>query len=191
MKIRVLGMDPSLRNWGLALADLDLNTGELSTPELSLVQPTDPQGKQVRQNSRDLHLAETLATQVTEIAKQAVVVFVECPVGSQSARAMASYGICVGVLGSLRAQGIQLIEVTPMEVKQCFTGNKNASKSEMIQQATQIYPEANFPKRHGKLLSAAEHVSDAIASIHAGVRTPVFQNLMRILKNSQKDNPKP
>lgn len=187
--IRVLGMDPSLRNWGMALANLDLTTGELSTPELSLVQPIDPQGKQVRQNSKDLHIAETLARDVTQIAKQATVVFVECPVGSQSARAMASYGICVGVLGSLRAQEIQLIEVTPLEVKQFFTGNKNATKQEMIDRAMELYPLANFPTHRGKVTGAAEHVSDAIATIHAGVRTPVFQNLMRLFSNTTKGNP--
>ena len=41
MEISVLGMDPSLRNWGLAEASLNLKTGILTTPFLSLVQPQD------------------------------------------------------------------------------------------------------------------------------------------------------
>lgn len=180
MLIPVLGMDPSLRNWGLAEAQLDLMTGTLSTPVLSLIQPKDLEGKQVRQNSTDLHLAEQLSGPVMEAARRAKVIFVEVPVGSQSARAMASYGICVGVLGAVRALGIPLIEVTPTENKKIFTGNKTATKRDMIDKAVELYPGANFPTHKGKVPDKAEHMADAIASIHAGVRTPVFQNLMRL-----------
>lgn len=180
MKIPVLGMDPSLRNWGLSEAQLDLETGFLSTPLLSLISVKDVKGKQVRQNSTDLHIAEQLAAAALAAARRAKAVFVECPVGSKSARAMASYGICVGVLGAIRAEGIPLIEVTPLEVKKVFTGNKLATKEDMIAKAIELYPKANFPMHQGKLSSKAEHVADATAAIHAGVRTPVFQNLMRL-----------
>lgn len=182
MKIKVLGMDPSLRNWGLAEAELDLTTGVMDTPILSLIETKDPQGKQVRQNSKDLHLAEQLATAAIAAARRAKVIFVETPHGSQSARAMASYGICVGVLGTIRAEGIQLIEVTALEVKLAFVNNKEATKSDMIAQALRLYPNANFFRQAGKITAKNEHVADAIAAIHAGVRTPVFQNLMRLLK---------
>jgi Holliday junction resolvasome RuvABC endonuclease subunit len=182
MKIPVLGMDPSLRNWGLAEAILDLDTGILSTPEISLISTKDQKGKQVRQNSSDLHTAEQLAATAIEVCKRAKVVFVEVPVGSQSARAMASYGTCVGVLGAIRALGTQLIEVSPMEVKQHFTGNKTATKDEMICAAMAFYPEANWPRHKGKVANKAEHMADAIAAIHAGVHTPVFQQLMQLLK---------
>lgn len=183
MKIPVVGFDPSLRNWGIAEAQLDLDTGILDTPSLSLVQPKDPEGKQVRQNSKDLHLAEQLAKRVMEVSSQAKAVFVEVPVGSQSARAMASYALCVGVLGAVRAMGIPLIEVTPTESKRIFTGNKVATKREMIEQAIEYYPEANFPMHRGRVADKAEHVADAIAAIHAGVQTPMFQNLMRLFKS--------
>lgn len=182
MLIPVLGMDPSLRNWGLAEALLDLDTGVMHTPTLTLVQTKDLEGKQVRQNSNDLHLAEQLASPVITAAKAARVIFVEVPVGSQSARAMASYGVCVGVLGAVRALGIPLIEVTPLETKKVFTGNKNATKREMIDTAVDLYPGANFPMSRGKITDKAEHVADAIAAIHSGVRTPTFQNLMRLFK---------
>lgn len=180
MLIPVLGMDPSLRNWGLAEANLDLVSGILTLPALSLVQPKDLKGKQVRQNSTDLHLAEQLAETVIAAAKRAKVIFVEVPVGSQSARAMASYGICVGVLGAVRALGIPLIEVTPTENKKVFTGNKTATKEQMIAQAVELYPESNWPMYRGDIAGSAEHLADAIATIHAGVLTPVFQNLLRL-----------
>lgn len=182
MKIPVLGMDPSLRNWGLAAANLDLTEGVLDTPLLDLVRPDDLKGKQVRNNSNDLHIAEQLAVKVIEAAKKAKVIFVEVPVGSQSARAMASYGICVGVLGAVRSLGIPLIEVTPDEVKLALTNCKTATKEQMIAEAIKWYPGANYPMHHGKMTSKAEHVADAIGAIHAGVRTPSFQNLLRLLQ---------
>lgn len=180
MKVPVVGFDPSLRNWGIAESYLDLQTGYLDTPVLSLVQPKDLAGKQVRQNSSDIHLADQLARPVFEVAKKAKVIFVEVPVGSQSARAMASYGICLGILGGIKALGIPFIEVTPTEVKKCFTGNKLATKEEMIAKAVELYPEANFPSYRREISGKAEHVADAIAAIHAGVQTSEFQNLMRL-----------
>lgn len=183
MKIPVLGMDPSLRNWGLAAGQLDLITGILDDIDLTLVCPKDLDGKQVRNNSNDIHLAEQLSSVVLPMVREAKVIFVEVPVGSQSSRAMASYGITVGILGAIRSLNIPLIEVTALEVKQCFTGNKNATKAEMIAQAVSYYPEANYPMHGGKMTSKAEHVADALGSIHAGVKTPTFQNLLRLFNN--------
>lgn len=181
MKIPVLGMDPSLRNWGLAAAELDLTTGILEAPSLDLVCPADLTGKQVRQNSNDLHLAQQLADVVIPAAQKAKVIFVECPVGSQSARAMASYGVCVGIMGAIRSLNIPLIEVTPLEVKLSFTGNRNATKQEMITRAFELYPDAKgYPTHHGKVTSKAEHVADALGAIHAGANTPEFRSLLRL-----------
>lgn len=179
-KIAVLGMDPSLRNWGLAEATLDLDAECLTTPIISTIHTQVLKTKQVRQNSDDLATAEQLATTAIEAAKRAKVVFVEVPVGSQSARAMASYGVCVGVLGAIRALGVQLIEVTPLEVKLAFTGKRTATKEEMILRAVELYPEANWPRQKGKVVDRAEHMADAIAAIHAGVNTPMFQQLLRL-----------
>ena len=182
MKIPVVGMDPSLTNWGIAGGVLDLDSGELTQLRLNLIEPNKERGKQVRQNSKDLHVAEQLAVKAIEAARRAKAVFVEVPVGSQSARAMASYGICVGILAAVRADGIPLIEVTPTEVKQVFTGDKNATKQMMIDEAVRLYPDAEFPRWRGEICSKAEHVADAIAAIHAGVNTSTFQNLMRLFR---------
>lgn len=189
MKIPVVGFDPSLRNWGIAEAILDLDSGCLSVPQLSVITPRadGADKKKVRRNSIDLELAEQLADGVFAAAARAKVVFVEVPVGSQTARAMASYGICVGILGSIKAKGIEIIEVSPIENKKTFTGSKSASKQLMIETALREYPTANWPRytRNGQSLiteDKAEHMADAIASIHAGVQTPMFQNLMRLFK---------
>lgn len=179
--MKVVGFDPSLRNWGIASGDLDLKTGVLSNLVLSVTSPEKLAGKQVRNNSSDLHRAEMLAQAAVSFSKSAGVVFVEVPVGSQSARSMASYGICVGILGAIRALGVTLVEVTPLEVKMAFTGKKNATKRQMIETGLTLYPEANWPRHAGKISETkAEHAADAIASIHAGVQTQMFQSIMRI-----------
>ena len=186
MIISIAGFDPSLSNWGIAEAKLDLTGGYLSDPVLTLVSPDELKGKQTRVNSMDLHRSEQLAKTAIEVAQRSKVVFVEVPVGSQSARAMASYGVCIGILGSIRSLGIPLIEVTAAEVKKTATGNKNASKKQMIDWAVELYPEANWPtyRRHGEthMADKAEHVADALGAIHAGVLTPTFQNLMRLFE---------
>lgn len=182
MQIPVLGIDPSFRNWGLARGMLDLETGILSGLDLKLVE-TKPDGtKQVRQNSKDMQAAEDITAGVIDWFKEAKVIFVEVPVGSQSANGMKSYGVCVGILGALRALGHEIIEVTPIENKVALSGIKTASKDVMIRAATGFYPEANWLKdTKGRLLNKNEHLADAVGAIHAGVLTPAFQNLMRIL----------
>lgn len=190
MIIPVVGFDPSLTHWGIAEANLDLKGGYLNDPVLTVVEPEKLKNKQVRQNSTDLFVSEQLAVQALRAARAAKVVFVECPVGSQSARAMASYGVCMGILGAIRAEGIPLIEVTATEVKRAATGNKNATKQDMIDWGVDLYPEASWPVyaqngkgyQKGEIKSTAEHVADGLAAIHAGVLTPTFQNLMRLFE---------
>lgn len=190
-KIRVCGFDPSMRNWGMAVADLDLGSGLLDVPTLSIIQPRDEKSKQVRKNSKDLALAKQLFEGAYNTAKSCKVVFVEVPVGSQSARAMASYGVCVGVLGSLAGLGINIIEVSPEENKRVLTGNKHATKDSMISAAMAEYPTANWPRQErngatfkkGDLKAEAEHVADAIGAIHAGCATPTFQTLLKLLRS--------
>ena len=178
--VRVVGLDPSLNNWGIASGYLCMDTGQIDIKRLSVISPVLPTGKQVRQNSKDLEAANQLATGAWDAIRGAQVIFVEVPVGSQSARAMASYGICVGILGSLRANGIPFFEVTPTEVKLAATNNKKATKRQMIDFATGKHPDAPWPyyKKNGETLiteSKAEHMADAVAAIYAGVQLPMFQ----------------
>ena len=181
--IKVVGQDPSLRNWGVAVGTLNLETKKLSIEYVALTNPVLPTGKQVRQNSSDLESALQLYKGATDAAIGAHAVFVEVPVGSQSARAMASYGICVGVLGALRANGIPFFEVTPTEVKLAAVGNKTATKQDMIKWSMESHPEANWPtyKQNGKVMvseAKAEHMADAVAAIYAGIRCNSFQQML-------------
>lgn len=175
-----------MNHWGICVGTLDLDTKKIEVKELSVVEPVVPTGKTVRQNSKDLEAAKQLTAAAVEAIRKAKVTFVEVPVGSQSARAMASYAMCVGVLGALRAGGLQFIEVTPKEVKVAATGKDTATKQEMIVWATTKHPEAAWPtySRHGKKeISAgkAEHMADATAAIYAGLKTDQFQQLLAFL----------
>lgn len=186
--MRVGGFDPSLRNWGIAKGIFIPGPyPRLHIEKVDVINPELPTGKQVRQNSLDLESAKQLCAAALSAAKDAQAIFVEVPVGSQSARAMASYGICVGVLGALRATGIPFFEVTPTEVKMASAGKKTATKLEMIQWAMNQHPEANWPryKQNGvvKVSEAkAEHMADAIAAIYAGLACNSFQQLLPFMQ---------
>lgn len=184
MIIPVLGMDPSFRNWGLASANLDMSSGTLSSPVIRTIRTKPDKSKQVRKNSSDLADATELAREVYLACQAAKIVFVEVPEGSQSARSAATYGACIGILGSLSAHGVQLIEVNPSENKKVFTGVKDASKKQMIDKAVELYPNAAWPRFKGEVASSAEHMADAVAAIHAGVLTPAFQQLLTLYRKT-------
>ena len=184
--IKVVGFDPSLRNWGIAIGTYEIAFNKLTITDLQTLCPILPTGKQVRQNSLDLESAMQLCKGAMAAMEDAHAIFVEVPIGSQSARAMASYGICVGVLGALRAAGKPFFEVTPTEVKVTACGTKTATKEQMILWALHKHPEANWPtyKENGKTLissAKAEHQSDAIGAIYAGFSSNQFQQLLRFM----------
>lgn len=179
--MRLVGFDPSLRHWGIAKVETD-DQGVPTVLGLQVLEPVVHTGKQVRQNSQDLDAAEQLYTGALLAAKHAHAVFVEVPVGSQSAAAMKSYGVCIGVLAGLRAVGIPFFLVTADEVKLAGHGTKTATKKQMIEWAVARHPEANWPRYMRKGVqsiseSQAEHMADALAAIYAGCRLQEFKRL--------------
>lgn len=183
MKLVVVGQDPSLRHWGIAQGVYDTASKLLTINNIFVIEPYLLKTKQIRQNSLDMESAMQLYEGALFAAKAASATFAEVPVGSQSARAMASYGICAGVLGSMRASGIPFFEVNPTEVKKATVGKATATKAEMIEWAVSRHPEANWPwymQKGQKLVSAAkaEHQADAIAAIYAGLQSNHFKQLL-------------
>jgi len=189
--LRVVGLDPSLNNWGIATGLYCMNTGDIKICTLNVICPIIPKGKQVRQNSKDIDAASQLALGLQEALEHAQAVFVEVPVGSQSSRAMASYGICIGILGACRVQGIHMLELTPSEVKIAAVNSKTATKQEMINWAVDSHPKAPWPyyKQHGQEvlnIGKAEHMADAVATIYAGVKLNQFQLMKRMLASPKE-----
>lgn len=180
--VKVFGLDPSLNNFGVFSGLLDLTTGYLTEPFVYLSQlPKDKPNKSVRQNSKDLQSArfhaDNLRTLIVNL--QPDIICVEIPVGSQSARSMASYGICIGIIAGLTTP---LIQVTPIEVKLAAVGSKTATKSEMIKWAVGEFPEAAWLKHGGKLTANNEHIADALGAIYAGVKTDQFKLITSLRK---------
>jgi len=180
--MRIAGLDPSLSNFGMAKGNLDFDQGfpvfDLAELFLQESKSDKANAKVVRKNSDDLNRARSLHDAMQEFTKDVDLVIVEVPVGSQSARAMASYGVCIGLLSSIAQP---LIQVTPTEVKLAAVGSKTASKAEMITWATDMYPEANWlrhkQKGEWKLGNKNEHLADAVAAVHAGLATETFKQM--------------
>lgn len=183
-KIHIVGIDPALRNFGFAQATLDVHTLEYTIDNLILVESESEAGKTVRKNSDDLRRAGDLYRGLVNACKGATLAIAEIPVGSQSARAMASYGMCVGVLA---ACPIPLIQVTPSEVKIAAVGKKTASKDEMIEWAMNRYPAAPWLMRKSKgvmtPMNDNEHLADACAAIEAGLLTSQFQQAVAMYRS--------
>lgn len=176
-------MDPSLNNWGLCSATYCTDTGNIDVQQIDVIQPTKNTHKQVRQNSKDLDVANQLVTGAHAFIQGAQAVFVEVPVGSQSARSMAAYGVCIGIIGALKTMPVPFIEVTPTEVKMAAVGSKTASKTDMIDWALAQHPSANWPTQRKKgrlsvIYSKAEHMADAVAVIYAGIQLPTFNAMV-------------
>ena len=187
MLLNVVGFDPSMNNWGIATGTYDTDLKKVTIFHLGVTNAVLPTGKQVRQNSKDLECAQQLYAGALEVISEADIIFVEVPVGSQSARAMASYGICIGILGGLRASGTPFFEVTPTEVKLAATGNKTATKQQMIKWGVDTHPEAPWPtyKRAGQDViseAKAEHMADAIGAIYAGLATNQFKQTLQFMR---------
>jgi len=192
--IKIIGCDPSLRNFGIVKADLDLDTLTFKVTSMELVksEATDAKtAKVVRKNSDDLNRATLLHDGFVAACDGASFAFAEVPVGSQSARAMASYGINIGVLA---ACPIPMIQVTPTEVKLAGTRIKTATKHEMIEAAMKAHPEALWLlyKQNGKTYKKGdvkdenEHLADAIFAIKAGLASEQFKQTLAMMRHLRK-----
>lgn len=177
--MKVLGIDPSLRNFGYALVDLNLDDLSFKVEELKLVTTEATKIKTSRKNCDDLERCRSQYAALKEMESKAKIAFVEMPVGSQSARAMMSYGACMALIAAL---DIPVIQLTPTDVKIAAVGDKLATKPEMIAWATTRYPHANWLVARGKFTNANEHLADAVGAIEAGLASDEFGALMSMMK---------
>jgi Holliday junction resolvasome RuvABC endonuclease subunit len=189
-KISIAGMDPSMSNFGVVRALIDLDTLFVEVTSMEVVQTTPEADKAkrkvVRKNSEDLDRACLLHAGAVKHASEVQLVFAEVPVGSQSSRAMASYGMSLGVLAAVSAL-VPIIQVTPTEVKVAATGIKTATKGEMIEAMMTKYPNAPWPTRMSKgvrvpIAGECEHLADALAAIEAGMKTEEFRTTLAMMR---------
>lgn len=179
--ITIVGIDPALRNTGLAAAHYNVETGDWRVERVSLVQTENRAGKTVRKSSDDLRCAKEMLRAINRFVQdhKAVFAVAEVPTGTQSARGAFSNGVCCGVLAGV---GVPLIEVSPTEVKLASVGAKTASKDQIIEWAVGRWPEAGWLTRkfkgEVKLIADNEHMADACAAVAAGIQTAQFETAL-------------
>lgn len=183
-KILVTGMDPSLSNWGLVKAVYDAATGDIQVIDNRTITTTVDQNKTTRKNSKDIERTRKLFKEIRSFTSDTRILFAEVPTGSQGARAMTSYGACIGLLGALEALGLSLYQLDPKQAKKAVTGSPGASKAQMMEWALSVQPEVNWPRKSNGSINAGlfEHQADALATIYAGVQTSEFMQVISMVK---------
>ena len=174
-----IGIDAAFANMGLARVSIIGNF--VNCLGLQLVSTERLDKKVVRKSSDDLrraiHLRDELAA-FCGLNSATRLAFAEVPSGSLSAAAARSLGIAVGVLASCP---VPIIEVSQREVKMASVGKPTASKAEMIEWATSLWPDANWlTKKGGGYVLANEHLADAMAIVVAGTKTQEFKRLIAL-----------
>lgn len=184
--IPLVGFDPALANWGTARVLLDIDTMELEIESLVLTVTDKLASKQVRKNSDDLRRAQEIRGAMALGCTDRMYAFAEIPSGAQDANASRAFGIAVGVMASCP---IPLIQVQNFEAKLAAVGTKTASKQEMIEWATEKWPDAPWLRArgaaNGKFTNANEHLADAMAIITAGVRTTEFAPILQFIRTQR------
>lgn len=177
--LQIIGVDPSMSNLGVAHGTLDLGNLDWQVSSVELTETKKGTDKTVRKSSDDYDRARQLYEALKGAEAGKAIAFVEMPIGSQSAAAMKSYGMCIQLIASM---DIPVIQVSPNEVKKFATGDRMATKEEMIAWAHEKFPTINWLQRAGKLLNKNEHLADAVGAINAGLKSDDFKALIVMLR---------
>lgn len=185
--IKIVAMDPSMRNWGIAIIRMDLDNYEYYVEDLQVIQSNKDPKKANKKSSRDIMTVEELISGLFPILEDADVILAEIPIGGRDSSAALSYSICISILAVINKQFSKVFEVTPHEVK--LNVVKNATKAQMIEWATRMHPEAPWKYRTLKgnqviISGFAEHVSDAIGVLYAASKKKSFFNIIKSLKDN-------
>ena len=141
MKLTVLGLDPAMRNFGWALAEI-APKGAVRVIDCGVVR-TKPEHKKrntlvANDNMRCVQMITKKLLAIVDSNKRSdpiVAICAESPAGSQSARSANQLGLAWGIVGTLAAcVGLPVFNETAMGVKAAMTGDKTASKAR-IQEA--------------------------------------------------------
>lgn len=170
--IKFVGLDPSMSNLGLCRGVMDLEQNVVTMHDVHLIRTKPGQDKKVRKSADDYERCRTLLVNMHKLLTEwePRVLFAEMPTGSQSANGMKSYGISICVMATINTPVIQL---TPQMIKVAATGNKKASKADMMDWARELWPDINWRKNNGD-----EHCADACAAVHAGMQSDQWNQLL-------------
>jgi Holliday junction resolvasome RuvABC endonuclease subunit len=186
MKMIVAGMDPSMSNWGIARMRVCVQTLSLEIEGLALIATESETKKQVSKTSDDLRRAREVREGMLANVSDCAVVISEIPFYNPAAYPMANFnsGLCAGVLASCP---VPVIQVSPQDVKLAAVGHRQAAKEEMIEWAMATYPTAPWLMRKFKgtirPTAANEHLADAVATVHAGIKTEQFKQALTLYRS--------
>lgn len=176
--IRLLAIDPSLTNIGLAKMLVAHDGSILGIEDMCLVKTEKEKGKVVRRSSDDLRRSVILWEELYAWAVWSDIMAAEIPSGGKSARTAFAFGVVTGLLAAVSTVR-PLIQVNPSEVKRGVTGRTTASKDEMIAWAAKTFPDAPWKTRklRGQLVMTDdnEHMADACAAGVAATKTQQFR----------------
>lgn len=177
-----------MRNWGMVIGVYDVETCKLTLESNALVTTSHCKDLPLPKNLKDVAASQVLYKENKTYLLGVDIIVAEIPIGSKSASAMISYGLCIGVLGSLAQNNIPLVRVTPQAVKRII-GNAEASKHDVMQWVLENHPEIVPPTRtmkNGKtqvITTKFEHIADAVVAIHAALATTEFHNIVKNIRN--------
>lgn len=181
---RILGVDPGFANFGVVGLEFDGKRSKIIYTDLIRTAParvkqrlrrTDD--KQRRHSEIRVRLREAIDEVQPTIAALEAVSFVRnaavmCDIG----------GSWYGLYYLLQDAGIYTVGYNPAELKQALTGKKTASKQDMMDRASKLWPKqipwSKWPK------SKHEHIGDAIAAAWAAINDPAIP--WSILKDKEK-----
>ncbi len=181
--IRILGEDPAFSNYGLAMVDVDPETGAMHPVWIDLVETKKTTTKSVRVSSDKLARGREITKRVRAAEKECSLIAAEIPSGAQSASASNALGIALGIVcGHTKP----LIEVSAAEAKKAATGYSDASKGDMVAWAYEQWPDLQWAKGRSKdmpegLANKNEHMADALAIVKAATKTATFESAASML----------
>jgi hypothetical protein len=175
--MRIVSFDPSLRNWGVAILDYDPIHDVIEVVSVDVIKTKPIKKSKLPKSQQDLEAAQALIQGVLDYASSADVIVIELPIGSQSAAAMKSYGICIGITACLTELQIPFIYKSPYDIKR-VVGKKETSKEEIID-----WVHERHPNKLSKYKNSAEHQADAIVAAYSALPE------LRKLANANHLNP--
>jgi Holliday junction resolvasome RuvABC endonuclease subunit len=180
--IKVMGLDGSLQNFGIAIGTIDTDSKKLvSVDELILSKTLKSTDKKVKRADDDFNRFAQHYDQIRTLVENygIVTIYAEIPSGAQDARAAFAFGGVTALLAAL-SYDRTVVTVTPAEVKLAAAGWKHADKEDVIAAIHGCYPTAPWitSKRPNAmciehdglyLTNANEHLCDAVGTILAGL----------------------
>lgn len=179
--MKVIGLDGSLQNFGIAVGTVDAPTRKLLTVDELLLSKTTKDSK-VKRADDDFYRFHLHWQYIDSLIRryEPDYIFGEIPSGSRDVRAAFAFGGVTAILAGLALYN-NIYTVTPTEVKVAATGWNHADKEDVIAAIHGCYPDAPWImskkpnamciERDGKYLTNAnEHLADAVGAILAGLK---------------------